>query len=79
MTAPEEVYQLEEFESGFWKLIQILNKIKAKLKIESFLELADYFEYRYAKLLRSKTLTFMRGLCEFSPQVRKFNWLTKFS
>lgn len=62
----EQVYQLEEIESGFWKLIEILNKIKAELKINSFLEFADYFDYLYDKIvakqyIANKTLTFMGG------------------
>lgn len=34
--APEEFYQFEEFENRFSKFVEIMDKIKAELKVESF-------------------------------------------
>lgn len=45
--ALEKRYQLEESENVFYKFIEILDKIKSELKIESFLELSNYLEKLY--------------------------------
>lgn len=42
--APVQLYQFEEFENGVFKISEILEKIKIKLKIDTFQNLANYLE-----------------------------------
>lgn len=69
--AHQQIYEINKFNGGFSKFTKILSKIKAKLKIGSFLELADYLEKLYAEIILQKdvarkTLIFMDGLTKFS-------------
>lgn len=61
---PVQLYQLEEFGNGVFKITEILEKIKVELKIDSFLSLADYLEKLYENIVTlkdipRKTLRFM--------------------
>lgn len=73
-SAPEQIYQTEELWSGLSKFVEIFSKIKAVLKIDSFLEIPNYFQRLYEEVIDQqdiarKTLAFMGALSKFSLKV----------
>lgn len=69
-TGPGTTVPFERFGNSFFKLSVIMDKIKAELKIQAFLELVNYFVKLYVNILSQKengrkTLAFMDGLSKF--------------
>lgn len=50
-SAPQQLYEEKEINGDFTRFDKILSKIKNELKINSFLELADYFEKLYTDIM----------------------------
>lgn len=78
--APEQFYQLEEFQNGFTKFIDILDKINIELKMGYILNLANYLEKLYENIVAQKdvarkTLKFMDGISKVSQKERTENCL----
>lgn len=47
----EQLYQIHELENGFTQFLEVLTKVKTRLKIGSFLELASYLEKVYENVV----------------------------
>lgn len=49
--APEQLYQINELKNGFTQFLEVLEKIKTDLKLNSFLELANYLAKVYEHIV----------------------------